>query len=126
MAKDKKVLRSFADLQTSGLLVFEEEVKAKETIDKLFVKEKKEKAIKPLYDGTNIRIRGTQLATTDGSYETFSVGSYTTWRITMVGQKNGAAEIGNDITNGYPHSSYHDRFRAAEILMILINSSNKN
>jgi hypothetical protein len=126
MAKDKKVLRSFADLQTSGILVFEEEVKAKETIEKLFVKEKKEKNIKPLYDGTNIRTRGTQLTTTDGSYETFSIGAYTTWKITMVGQKNGAAEIGNDISNGYPHSSYHDRFRAAELLMILINSRKEN
>ena len=111
MGKEKKV-NSFSEL--NKILTFEDSVRVE-------VKEKKIKKEKPLYDGSDIRIKGTQLMTKDQMYETFSVGSYTSWRRTIIGQKNGAADIGNDIENGYNHSSFHDRDRAAEILVQFIN-----
>ena len=114
--KEKKVIRSLAELAGSGLLVFEPE------IIKMDPKEKKEKIKKEkaLYEQSDIQWKGSQLRTHDNMYETYSVGAYSSWRLTMLGQKNGATDIGNDIADGYPHSSFHDRSRAATILCELI------
>ena len=112
MAKEK-IIRSLADL-ASLVKPEEKEQKPKEEVK---VKEKKEKA---LYEAKDIRIRGTQLNTTDGMYETYSVGMYTSWRRTIIGQKNGTTDVGNNINDGYVHASFHDRNRAATILVEMI------
>ena len=121
MAKEK-VVRSFADLAN----IMEDRLEKPKKEERIPVEKiEKVKKEKELYEGSNIRIKGTQLVTTDGCYETYSVGRHTSWRITMIGQKNGSVNIGNNIDDGYPHGSYHDRSRAASILVEMVNRYKK-
>jgi len=113
----EKIANSFADI----LNVIPTDKLEKPKEEKTTKPEKVSKKEKQLYESTNIRIKGTQLATTDGNYETYSEGSYTSWRVTMIGQKNGAVDILTDIKDGYPHGSFHNRERAATILVEMIN-----
>ena len=113
MSKEKKIFNSFKDLSdVYGSKDIIEETQKKEKI-------KKEK---PLYCDNDIIAKGTQLTTKDKSYETYSNGSFTSWRLSMVGKKNGAVDVGNNIENGYSHGSFHDKSRAASILVDLINT----
>ena len=117
MAKEK-VVRSFADL----VGIMEDKLEAPKKEERIPVEKiEKVKKEKELYESSNIRIKGTQLATTDGCYETYSLGRFTSWRVTMIGQKNGSIDIGNNIDEGYTHGSFHNRDRAASILVEMIN-----
>lgn len=111
-----KLMKSFAEL---AALIPKEELEIEKP------KKEKIKKEKEIYEANNIRIKGTQLATTDGCYETYSNGVYTSWRITMLGQKSGSVDIGTNIEDGYPHGSFHDRSRAATILVEMVNRYKK-
>lgn len=124
----EKVVRSFADLASIIETDKLEKPKKEEKVLKIGTQshaDLKPKKEKQLYEANNIRIKGTQLVTNDGCYETYSKGSFTSWRTTMIGQKNGSVDIGNNIEDGYYHSSFHDRNRAATILIETINKYKK-
>jgi hypothetical protein len=126
MAKEKLV-RSLADI---GKVIETDKLEQPKKEEKTLrigrtSEEEKPKKEKQLYEANNIRIKGTQLTTTDGNYETYSKGSYTSWKITMIGLKNGAVDINTNIDDGYHHGSFHDRNRAATILVEMINRYKK-
>lgn len=102
---------------------FEELQKAESQTENL-QSDKKQKAIKqkPLYDENDIVAKNKQFATKDGNYETYTIGLYTSWKVTIIGNKNGAKDIGNNINDGYLNASFENKNRAAQLLMNLINS----
>lgn len=132
----EKIIKSFADLGTILQMDKLEKTKKEETpkqdskiqkeqvlkIKPVEIIEQKEK---PLYDAKNIRMKGSQLITSDGFYETYSKGNYTSWKTTMIGLKNGNTDLGTNIEDGYYHGSFHNRARAAEILIEIINKYKK-
>ncbi len=112
---NKKIFKSFTELST---------VLGTKSEDKIIKeKVKKEKKEKELYAENNIIRKGSQLATNDYYYETYSTGIYTSWRITMLGKKNGAVDIGNNISDGNTHSAFHDKAKAVSMLINLINDN---
>ncbi len=121
----EKVVRSFAEIGNIIPTDKLEKPKKEEKVLKIETIEVKPKKEKQLYESNNIRIKGTQLVTNDGFYETYSKGNYTSWRTTIIGLKNGAVDISNNIDDGFYHGSFHDKSRAATILLETINKYKK-
>ena len=123
----ERIVRSFAEIANIIAADKLEKPKKEDKVLKMdtATTEVAVKKEKQLYEANNIRIKGTQLTTNDGYYETYSKGNFTSWKTTMIGLKNGAINVGNNIEDWFYHGSFHDRSRAATILLDTINKYKK-
>ena len=112
---------SFEELKKSVVLPNDTKQQS-EKVQSDVLQKVKETKVKPMYTENDIVFDGKQLKTKDENYETYSKGLHTSWTVTIIGIKNGAKDIGNNINDGYLHNSFKDKSRAAQLLVNLINS----